>query len=170
MSTFKKLAGQDNFSSTNNLRTNDLVANTITTNKISIDLSGTDANLFYWDLCGDAFYHDKSVSFPGEISGTTGKFMYKILSDVSTSWQTITDNSRVILRNKETDNYDKILNNELLDLDKYKRRGFQKLNIVLKINDILLINKKNLDYVNYKLLIKLIKLEIKYVNKIKNEF
>lgn len=101
MSTFKKLAGRDNFITNNKLRTNDLVANTITTNRIVLDLSSTDANLFYWDICGDDFFHDKSVAFPGDISGTTGRFIYKTLTDVSTSWETIVDNSFVILRNKQ---------------------------------------------------------------------
>ena len=82
-------------------------------NKVFIDISDSSGTLFYWDMCRNDFYYEGNVEFPGTITGTTGKFLYKNIEDVSvnTSWffdvdyQSTIDISRVVLVNNNLANY-----------------------------------------------------------------
>ena len=40
-------------------------------------------------MCRNDFYYEGNVEFPGTITGTTGKYLYKTIADISvnTSWK-----------------------------------------------------------------------------------
>lgn len=112
MTSFKKVGGYDDLNIIDKIRTDSLVADNISVNKVFIDISDSSGTLFYWDMCRNDFYYEGNVEFPGTITGTTGKFLYKNIEDVSvnTSWvfdvdyQSTIDISRVVLVNN-TANY-----------------------------------------------------------------
>ena len=112
MTSFKKVGGNDDLNIMDKIRTDNLVADSITVNKIFIDISDSAGTLFYWDMCRNDFYYEGNVEFPGTITGTTGKYLYKTIADssVNTSWKFDVDHvgsgiNRVVLVNNDTLDY-----------------------------------------------------------------
>ena len=80
MTSFKKVGGNDDLNIMDKIRTDNLVADSITVNKIYIDISDSAGKLFY-SYIGMIFIM-KEMNFR-TITGTTGKYLYKTIADIS---------------------------------------------------------------------------------------
>ena len=111
MSTFKTTNGEIPLDSFDTVRIDNLVVDNITAKKLYVNVADASSVLFLWDTSGSNFYYSGNVEFPGDISGTTGKYIYKNLVDASSSWDVVlsgTAGNNVTLRNKAGVEYDVI--------------------------------------------------------------
>ena len=117
MSTFKTTDGDIPLDTFDIIRIHNLVADNITVKNLSVDVSDASSVLFLWDMSGSNFQYSGNVEFPGDISGTTGKYIYKNLVDASSSWDIVASGqsgNNIVLRNKSGGNYNNIsINNTL---------------------------------------------------------
>ena len=63
MTSFKKVGGYDDLNIIDKIRTDSLVADNISVNKVFIDISDSSGTLFYWDMCRNDFYYEGNVEF-----------------------------------------------------------------------------------------------------------
>lgn len=111
MSTFKTTDADIPLDTFDIIRISNLVADNITVKKLYVNTADSSSSLFLWDTSGSNFNYVGNVEFPGDISGTTGKYIYKNLVDASSSWDVVLSgvgNNNVSLRNKHGNNYDVI--------------------------------------------------------------